>query len=85
MPKLYVELEIEVSGTVTEGFPASRNDPGHASYCDDADIDSVTFEYGGKVYDLLEGLDPIAKRQVELNLNAALMDDMGQAILDEGY
>jgi hypothetical protein len=83
MPKIYLELEIELSGTITEGFPGSRDDPGHDAYCDDVDVETVTFEVRGKTYDLLEGLSPEAIKQVRLNLTDALMEQMVEAIFED--
>lgn len=82
MPKIYLEIEIELSGTITDGFPSSANDPGHDAYCDDVDVEDVTFEVGGKTYGLLEGLSPEAIKQVRLNLTDALMEQMVEAIFE---
>lgn len=83
MAKLYLEIEIEVSGTVTPGFPPSYMDPGHDAYCDDAEVDGVTFEFLGKTYDLLHGLSKESRDQVCLNLTDALHKDMSYAVLCE--
>jgi hypothetical protein len=82
MPKIYLEIEIELSGTITSGFPSSANDPGHDDYIEDIDVEDVTFEVSGKTYDLLEGLSPEAIKQVRLNLTDALMDQMAEAIFE---
>jgi hypothetical protein len=83
MPKIYLEIEIELSGNVISGMAATRNDPGHADYIEDIDVEDVTFEVGGKTYDLLKGLSPEAIKQVRLNLTDSLIDQMAEAIFED--
>jgi hypothetical protein len=47
------------------------------------DVETVTFEVGGKTYDLLKGLSPEAIKQVRLNLTDALIDQMAEAIFED--
>ena len=83
MPKIYLEIEIEVSGNVISGMAATRNDPGHADYIEDVEVGSVTFEAGGVSYDILEGLSKEARDQVCLNLTDKFMDQMVEAIFED--
>lgn len=83
MPKIYLEIEIEVSGNVISGMAATRNDPGHDDYIEDIDVEAVTFEVKGKTYDFLEGLSKEARDQVCLNLTDKLMDQMVEAIFED--
>ena len=83
MPKIYLEIEIEVSGNVISGMAATRNDPGHADYIEDIDVEAVTFEIKGKTYDMFEGLSKEARDQVCLNLTDKLMDQMVEAIFED--
>ena len=83
MPKIYLEIEIEVSGNVISGMAATRNDPGHDDYIEDIDVEAVTFEVGGNTYDLLEGLNKEAKDHVHLNLTDTLMNQMVEAIFED--
>jgi len=83
MAKIYLEIEIEVSGTVTPGAASSYNCPGHPDYIDDVEIESIGFEHAGKTYDLVKGLDPIAVKELYLNLTSALMDEMAEAVFED--
>jgi len=83
MPKIYLEIEIEVSGNVISGMAATRNDPGHDDYIEDIDVEAVTFEVGGNTYDLLEGLNKEARDHVYLNLTDTLMNQMVEAIFED--
>ena len=83
MPKIYLEIEIEVSGNVISGMAATRNDPGHDDYIEGVEVEAVTFEIGGKTYDFLECLSKEARDQVCLNLTDKLMDQMVEAIFED--
>ena len=83
MPKIYLEIEIEVSGNVISGMAATRNDPGHDDYIEDIDVEAVTFEVKGKTYDILEGLSKEVRDQVCLNLTDKLMDQMVESIFED--
>jgi len=83
MPKIYLELEIELSGNVISGMAATHNDPGHDDYIEDIDVEDVTFEVRGITHALLKGLSPEAINRVRLNLIDALHDQMAEAIFED--
>lgn len=83
MPKIYLEIEIDVSGNVISGMAATYNYEGHPDHIDDIDVEGVTFEANGKTYDLLEGLSKEARDRVCLSLTDALMDQMAEAIFED--
>ena len=83
MPKIYLEIEIDVSGTITGGMASTYNYEGHPDYCDDVEVDDVSFEVDGVPYDLLEGLSKEARDRVCLNLTDKLMERMVEAIFED--
>lgn len=44
MAKITIEVEVEVTGTYTPGYPASRDDPGSDGEVNDLAIEGLTME-----------------------------------------
>lgn len=44
MAKILIEVEVEVTGTYTPGYPASRDDPGSDGEVNDLAIEGLTME-----------------------------------------
>lgn len=48
MAKITIEVEVEVTGTYTPGYPASRDDPGSDGEVNDLAIEGLTTEILGE-------------------------------------
>lgn len=83
MAKITIEVEVEVTGTYTPGYPASRDDPGSDGEVEWFDIEGVYVLARGLRFSLLEGLSDADVNRISSVIMDAVGDEAEDAVREE--